>query len=380
MYLQYNRVLRIASFGIWVAVMLPTLILAAGWHLRWPHSEPRLLAWGLFGVALWINLGFERLSLAVRIGLLALQTVSALWICTLIPNYYVGFLLVVPAWQLAMTVPHMITALWVALQSVVLLVILVPICSVGMGWADAGICICVQALACVTVLLAQREAELSAEQKRVNRELMATRELLVESSRSNERLRISQELHDVLGHRLAALSIRLEVAHMSTGMESKDVHVVKAQELAQSLLTDVREVVGALRNWENIDVGRALETVSTEVPGLQVHLQKPAKLQVESASSANALVRCVQEVITNTLKHARAKNLWIDIEVSAGVLRVEAHDDGCGASEMGLGGLGLSGMKSRFETLGGGVAVQSPTSAGFALSAWLPITTQVTQP
>src|SRR5690606_24577565 len=64
----------------------------------------------------------------------------------------------------------------------------------------------------VTALVARQQTEAREEQRRLNAELRATRRLLAESARVNERTRISRELHDLLGHHLTALSLNLEVA------------------------------------------------------------------------------------------------------------------------------------------------------------------------
>lgn len=64
----------------------------------------------------------------------------------------------------------------------------------------------------VTSLVARQQTDAREEQRRLNAELRATRALLAESARINERTRISRELHDLLGHHLTALSLNLEVA------------------------------------------------------------------------------------------------------------------------------------------------------------------------
>src|SRR5690606_18328623 len=92
----------------------------------------------------------------------------------------------------------------------------------------------------VTSLVAKQQAQARDEQRRLNAELRATRALLAESARVNERTRISRELHDLLGHHLTALSLNLEVAsHMTEGRAQE--HVRQANTLARLLLTDVRE-------------------------------------------------------------------------------------------------------------------------------------------
>ena len=81
----------------------------------------------------------------------------------------------------------------------------------------------------------------------MNAELRATRSLLEETSRVNERTRIARELHDVLGHDLTALGLQLEVAtHVAP--DRAGAHVAKAQEVSARLLHNVRDVVGAMRD------------------------------------------------------------------------------------------------------------------------------------
>ena len=76
--------------------------------------------------------------------------------------------------------------------------------------------------------------------------------------------------------------------------------------------------------------------------------------------------------MTNVLRHARARNLWITITIEGGAITLEAYDDGRGATEV-RAGQGLGGMRARLEELGGrlNVAVDDPARA-FAVSAWLP--------
>ena len=89
------------------------------------------------------------------------------------------------------------------------------------------------------------------------------------------------------------------------------------------------------------------------------------------AARAEALVRCVQEVITNTLKHATAGHLWIQVSCVAGGVTVRAWDDGRGAARL-QPGTGLTGMRERFAQLGGEVAVTPNAGSGFALHAFVP--------
>ncbi|HEY6847770.1 MAG TPA: ATP-binding protein [Terracidiphilus sp.] len=96
-----------------------------------------------------------------------------------------------------------------------------------------------------------------------------------------------------------------------------------------------------------------VDTRSPEVeisrPGPAVHASMPERMRAQDPERAQSLLRCVQELISNTLKHAQASNLWITIDTCNDMLRVDANDDGCGGKESIKLGFGLSGMRDRSE-------------------------------
>jgi len=224
----------------------------------------------------------------------------------------------------------------------------------------------------VTSLVAKQQTDSREEQRRLNSELRATRTLLTESSRIAERMRISRELHDLVGHHLTALSLNLEVAsHLVSGGAQE--HVLQAQSVAKLLLSDVREVVSQLRDDDAIDLTEALRTLIEGVPGLTIHLDLPPRFSVDDPRRAQVLLRCAQEIITNTVRHAAARNLWLRFErTEANELAIHAHDDGRGVGELRQGN-GLTGMRERLAQIGGRLNITTARDQGFALDAWLPL-------
>ena len=229
----------------------------------------------------------------------------------------------------------------------------------------------------VTSLVARQQAQAREEQRRLNAELRATRLLLAESARINERTRISRELHDLLGHHLTALSLNLEVAgHITEGQAQE--HVRQAHTLAKLLLTDVREAVSQLRESGAIDLAAALRPLAERVPSLEIHMDMDDPLSVEDPERAHVLLRCTQEVITNAVRHAGARNLWIRVEREHGRIVIDARDDGVGGEvEDILPGNGLRGMRERLAQYGGELDVSARRGEGFHLRASLPVATHM---
>jgi signal transduction histidine kinase len=195
--------------------------------------------------------------------------------------------------------------------------------------------------------------------------------VLEHSSRELERQHVSRELHDVLGHHLTALSLQLEVAkHLVEGRAAEPV--LRAQELAKGALTEVRQVASSLRDPRPLDVSDALTKLIGAVPGLEVHLDLDGARTIEAPRVALAVVRCVQEAVTNAARHSGAKNLWLAIDMADGAITVTARDDGRGASTI-EGGNGLTGLRERMSELGGELAFETSPGHGFMLSARIPL-------
>jgi signal transduction histidine kinase len=223
----------------------------------------------------------------------------------------------------------------------------------------------------VTSLVARQQAQARDEQRRLNAELRATRALLGESVRVNERTRISRELHDLLGHHLTALSLNLEVAgHLAEG-RVKD-HVQQAHTLARLLLTDVREAVSQLREGGAIDLAAALRPLAENVPSLDIRMEVAASLTLDDPERAHVLLRCTQEIITNTVRHSGARHLWIRAERVRDCIVVSARDDGRGADQL-VAGNGLRGMRERLAQHGGALQIDTRPDAGFSLTLTLPV-------
>ncbi|QIK83249.1 sensor histidine kinase [Sanguibacter sp. HDW7] len=218
--------------------------------------------------------------------------------------------------------------------------------------------------------LREQNAEALAELTAAHEELRAARDDLAEASRAAERLRISRELHDLVGHQLAGLAVHLEVAsHLTDGQAA--VHVEAARGAAKSLLGDVRAVVARLRDDEPTDLVAALAAVADAVPHPRVVVATEGVGNLVPGC-AHVVLRCVQEGVTNAVRHAGAGRVDVLVRRSGGEVLVEVHDDGRGADGV-VEGNGLRGMRERVDALGGNVEVVAAAGVGLVLRVRVPL-------
>lgn len=338
-----RRFERLIGIVMWLMVGLPAVVDLGG--DRW-----RLVAWTsaflIFGALFALGDRWQGLWLPVTEALAVIGMV--LTRC----NGFEGTLLVLVAMQLGRRLAPRTGILWISAQTLLLGAAIATHWSARPALMLTPPYFGFQLLAFTTIASTTRLAAAS-------RELGAL----------HERLRISQELHDALGHRLTALTLNLEAAlRRIEGAARQNVEV--AQSLARGLLADVREIV-AMNQSRAGDLAQALERLVASVPRPAVHLQIAAGLRVEEPERRHILVRAVQEIITNAARHAQAENLWIVVERTDDALRIRAHDDGRGTNG-GADGAGLRGMRERVERAGGTLSITSDPGHGFGVIATLP--------
>jgi signal transduction histidine kinase len=77
-------------------------------------------------------------------------------------------------------------------------------------------------------------------------------------------------------------------------------------------------------------------------------------------------------MITNSVRHARASNLWIGLVQDSDGVALTARDDGRGVDNVEAGN-GLNGMEERLRQVGGELKIESSSGRGFSLYAWIPV-------
>ena len=387
--LTHTQLLRYAGLFTWAVVGIPLAL--NSWYFPvaeegvLPQNLPNLagsaISYLTFGAVYWLltrDLG-QRAPRKLDIALLGVLTMSAIFLSALSGTGLGSILLMLVSGVIPWLMPLGMGVAWLILMHVPLVpvfegmrdiygeLLFTPMLAVLQAVMYAGY----SSFTFITGLVAKQQAQAREEQRRLNAELRATRALLAESSRMSERLRISRELHDLLGHHLTALSLNLEVAgHLAEGKALE--HVRQSHTLAKLLLTDVREVVSEMREDGGIDLTHALRVLVEGVPALEVELDLPERLQIEDPQRAQVLLRCAQEIITNTVRHAGASHLTLTMTQDAGQIRLEARDDGRGC-ESAKPGNGLRGMRERLSAYGGQVDIITAPGQGFALDVRIPL-------
>ena len=216
-------------------------------------------------------------------------------------------------------------------------------------------------------IISERQAKTESEQ--LVRELKATQVLLSATTKRDERLRISRDLHDLVGHQLTALSLQLEVAsHVSDSQKGE--HLIQAKKISGSLLTSLRETVSEIRDIKGLGLVAALDALVHDIPGLDVQLNVRLDESVVDARQAEVIFRCVQEAMTNAIKHGNASRCQIVLSNDDETLSISILDNGIGSGKV-VPGNGLKGMAERVAELDGELHA-SMTPDGFAVEVKLP--------
>ena len=356
-----TRLIGVAGLVAWLMVGVPAFI----YHAGTPPSDVRwTVAFLAFGALFAVDLRRPHLLLLLA------ETVAAIALVLLRCNGYEGTLLAIVAMQLGTRVHRSVGIAWIAAQTTLLAAAVTVQLNARAALLLAPPYLGFQLVAFFTFYLMAREVAARAALATANAELRAIQEILADSSRMAERLRISHELHDALGLRLTALTLHLEAALQRTQGPAKG-NVEMAQSLARQLLAEVREIVADSAARDGVQLAHALQTLVSSMPEPQVHLEVAESLRIADPERAHILLRCAQEIITNAARHSHAANLWIVIRHDEDALRIVAHDDGRGSDSAG-DGFGLRGMRERLERAGGELRIATQPGRGFDVTAMLP--------
>lgn len=211
----------------------------------------------------------------------------------------------------------------------------------------------------------------SARLVRMTRELHDTQVALAEAAVGRERLRVSRDLHDLLGHSLAAISLKgdLSARLLRRDRQSAVAEIANLTQVAREALAGLRNITGISK----VSLTTELENARALLAAAGVAVAVRADTTVIPAPAGEALAWTVREGVTNILRHSAARTARITLERSDGVARLEIVNDGAGqvARE---GGHGLSGLAGRIQELSGTLSHGRTNDDRFRLTALVPVT------
>jgi two-component system, NarL family, sensor histidine kinase DesK len=205
----------------------------------------------------------------------------------------------------------------------------------------------------------QKDAELKLSYEEVKR--LAT---------TAERERIGRDLHDLLGHTLSLITLKLELSRrlFDRDIEAARREVADAELVARHALAEVRAAVTGIRA-----TGLAGELVSAKLllNSSSVHFEYPAELPELPAPLDAGLALVLREAVTNIHRHAQATRAEASIHLEAGALTMTISDNGRGGE--GGEGNGLCGMRERVRAMSGRLDIESSRGHGTRLLVVVPV-------
>ncbi len=338
-----------------IGATLPVLGLVRGLHLAFAL---------VFALSLTL-----RGRLAARLALAAMLVGAALLLVALYRYNSAAALLVIPMLEFAGLLGPRTLALAYLATNALLLAIVVAFRQMDFPLTYVGLQMGFQLLAILLVRSAQRTERARSALAATHAELLATRGLLAEVARGQERLRLSRELHDVAGHKLTALRLNLAALTHNKHLDTGEA-VALCTRLTEELLDDLRSVVHQLRLHDGLDLGATLQRMAAPFPRPRVRLDIVADLRVATLEQAEVLLRAFREGLTNAARHGDARELRVSLRREGDDIVLDLKDDGGGYGEVRAGN-GLAGMRERLRASGGELHF-GRIHGGFHLQARLP--------
>lgn len=221
----------------------------------------------------------------------------------------------------------------------------------------------------IASLDAERNMRYSLEQ--TQRELIKSRQEVEQLAEIRERNRIAHEIHDNIGHTIAGVIFQLEAA---LRILHKDIE--KSETALKLCSGKLSEALKLTRNTVyNIKVDKrvglpSIEEIISSFKFSRITFEHSGDFSTVSASSMKILESNIMEALTNAVKHSKASDIQIGIDIGRKNIRFYYKDNGIGCSNI-KENIGLSGMRDRVKNAGGIISIDG--SNGFLIVCNLPV-------
>jgi two-component system, NarL family, sensor histidine kinase DesK len=352
----------------WAAIWLVFLGYPISDVIGTGYSPSRsLIAWvclagfaALYLFTMWVCLGLvPRVATGVRLLPLAALFVMGIALSLVFRGQWTGLLVycgVAAGWTLRwrFLVPVLLALGVYMVVSGVLL---------GYSWSDLGFLTFLTVALGFTMLAFRRLIATVIE-------LRTARAEVARLAIADERLRISRDVHDILGHSLSVIALKAQVARrlMHSDPDAAAEAIGDVESVARESLSEVRAMVTGYRQRSLSDELQGARDV-LDAAGIAFAVTRDSA--VPPAPVDNLLAWTVREGVTNVLRHSRAHHCEISLESRNGGFTVAIVDDGVGGVAS-AGGSGLHGLRERVGAAGGRVEAGPAAQGGFRLQAYVP--------
>jgi two-component system sensor histidine kinase DesK len=210
-------------------------------------------------------------------------------------------------------------------------------------------------------------AERSSEEK--DAQLQLSHDEVRRLAATAERERIGRDLHDLLGHTLSLITLKLELSRklFDRDNEAAKREIEDAEKVARHALAEVRSAVTGIRT---ADLAAELASARLLLASSMVHLDygSPPELPGDIERGLSLVLR---EAATNIARHAAASRARVEWILERARVCMQISDNGRGGIDSD--GNGLSGMRERVRALGGTLTIESPQGQGTRLKAVVPV-------
>ena len=216
-----------------------------------------------------------------------------------------------------------------------------------------------------------------AENLRLNRRLI--------TAQDDERRRTALELHDEVGPCLFGLKANAssiasatgdlpEQARQTVSARLRDILAIieHLQAINRSMLDRLRPMALGHVPLEEM-LGQLVRERSRQHPQISFSFTVGSLQRSYGDSIDLTVYRCIQESLTNAIRHAQAKHVSVDLSHVDARLALTVRDDGCGMKPGKSAGFGIRGMQERVEGLGGRYRVESEPGRGTSVYIAIPL-------
>jgi signal transduction histidine kinase len=193
-----------------------------------------------------------------------------------------------------------------------------------------------------------------------------------------ERNRLAQELHDTLGHTFISVLVGLDVAIRQLELNPIDTkdRLINLRSVASESLDKIREQIHNIAPTElDLSLREYIPYLCEEFSHnteTKVDYEVIGNIEDPSIPIKLSIIRCLQELLTNSKKHGKATSINVILSLSHPAITLTVEDNGIGITELKFG-FGLNGIKERMETLQGEISIIALPGRGVKVVCLIPV-------